>query len=318
MTKLFTDDNFKGYEFRCETTSANIGFKHVCRVFDSNNNEVDKAKSVINWGNRTWESFPYQSVLNESKNKLESILNNTDSKKQKINTDFLYKLVEHGYISEYGLFGDSDDEYVILFDSWDDVEGHDEREYVEGQGMVKTGKYIKSVYAKLVDLANQDRLKDDISYTLLNTDYVFTDEYALCYDCMHVYNINYDLTITDDGLYCDNCLNENTSIIEDLIYKAKDDFRAALKPTVNQDTIESMGYTLVTDDTFSFEREFWGATYVDYDFITEFTQRYNGFVQIYEVAQFVTPFQIWIPNELVDEARNELIENGLISEELAV
>ena len=38
----------------------------------------------------------------------------------------------------------------------------------------------------------------------------------------------------------------------------------------------------------------------------DFIQRYNGFIQIYEVAQFVEPFQIWVPTELLEEAKEQI------------
>lgn len=306
MTKVFTDEKFEGFEFRCETTSANVGFKHVCRVFDKDNNEVDKAKAVINWGNRTWEKYQFASVFEQSKSLLADILEGNNENKPEINTDFLNTLADHEYISDYGLLQDSD-EYVILMDSWNQVEGSDEREYVEGKGMVKTGKFNKSVYAKLIDLANEGRLKQDITYTLLNTDYVFTDEYCRCYNCGRIFNTQYgELTEVNYELLCDDCIADSTEAIEDLIDKAKEDFRHALKPTVNQDTISSLGYSLVTDETFSFEREFWGATYMTTDYVAEFIEKYNGFVQIYEVAQFVTPFQIWVADDMLEQAQAEI------------
>ena len=304
MTRVFTDEKFEGYEFRCESTSANVGFKHVCRVYDKDNNEIDKAKAVINWGNRTWETYQYASVFEQSKDLLADILEGI--KKPEINTDFLNTLADHDYISDYGLLQDSD-EYVILMDSWNQVEGSDEREYVEGKGMVKTGKFNKSVYAKLIDLANAGRLKQDITYTLLNTDYVFTDEYCRCYNCGRIFNTTYgELTEVNYELLCDDCIADSEDAIETLIDRAKEDFRAALKPTVNQDTISSLGYSLVTDETFSFDKEFWGATYMTTDYVAEFIEKYNGFVQIYEVAQFVTPFQIWVANDMLEQAQTEI------------
>ena len=38
----------------------------------------------------------------------------------------------------------------------------------------------------------------------------------------------------------------------------------------------------------------------------EFINKYNGFIQVYEVAQFVQPFQLWIPNENLGQAKAEL------------
>lgn len=43
------------------------------------------------------------------------------------------------------------------------------------------------------------------------------------------------------------------------------------------------------------------------EYAKDFIERYNGFIQIYEVAQFVEPFQIWVPNEVLDEAQDEII-----------
>ena len=304
MTKVFTDEKFEGYTFECETTSANVGFKHVCKVYDNSHREVEKAKAVVNWGNRTWEAYQYASVFEQSKGLLADILKGVE--KPEVNTDFLNTLANYEYITDYGLLGDSD-EYVILMDSWSQVEGYDEREYKEGEGMVKTGKFIKSVYAKLIDLANEGRLKQDITYTLLNTDYVFTDEYCRCYNCGRIFNLNYgELTEVNYELLCDDCIADSDDAIETLIDRAKEDFRAALKPTVNQDTISSLGYSLVTDETFSFEREFWGATYMTTEYVAEFIEKYNGFVQIYEVAQFVQPFQIWVSDDMLEQAQAEI------------
>ena len=307
---VFTDEKFQGYTFECTTESANVGFKHVCRVFNGLNNEIDKAKSVVNWGNRTWEAYQYASVFEQSKSLLADIL--AGVKKPEINTDFLNTLANYGYINDYGLLGDSD-EYVILMDSWDQVEGSDEREYKEGEGMIKTGRFNKSVYAKLIDLAKEGRLKQDITYTLLNTDYVFTDEYCRCYNCGRIFNLFYgELTEVNYELLCDDCIADSEDAVIELIDRAKEDFRAALKPTVNQDTISSLGYSLVTDETFSFEREFWGATYMTTDYVAEFIEKYNGFVQIYEVAQFVQPFQIWVSDDMLEDAKSELLTKAFI------
>lgn len=307
---VFTDEKFQGYTFECTTESANVGFKHVCRVFNGLNNEIDKAKAAVNWGNRTWEAYQYASVFEQSKQNLADILEGVE--KPEINTDFLNTLANYMYITDYGLLGDSD-EYVILMDSWNQVEGSDEREYKEGEGMIKTGRFIKSVYAKLIDLANEGRLKQDITYTLLNTDYVFTDEYCRCYNCGRIFNLQYgELTEVNYELLCDDCIADSEDAVIELIDRAKDDFRAALKPTVNQDTISSLGYSLVTDETFSFEREFWGATYIDMDYVAKFIEKYNGFVQIYEVAQFVTPFQIWVSDDMLEDAKSELLTKAFI------
>ena len=306
MSKVFTDEKFKGYEFRCETTSANTGFKHVCRVF-KDNVEIEEAKAVVNWGNRTWEPYTYACVLENAKDRVQCFVIDKHEKPV-IDYDFLNKLADYGYIHDYGNMEDG--ELVILMDSWSQVEGEDERKYVKGQGMVKTGNFTKSVYAKLVELANKNLLKPSINSTIKNVEYVFSDEYDKCWECGTVHNTYYgDLTYVDEigMLLCDECINTSDNV-QVLIDKAVEDFRHALKPTVNQDIIKDLGYTLVTDETFSFEREFWGATYMDEMYAEGFCNKYNGFAQIYEVAQFVVPFQLWVPNDRLEEAREEIAD----------
>lgn len=301
--RTFTDENFQGYEFRCTTEPANTGFKHVCHVF-KDNIEIEEAKAVINWGNRTWESYQYQSVFEESKSRLQDLLDGV--KEPEINYDFLNTLADRGYIHDYGNMEDG--ETVIIFDSWNQVEGEDEREYVEGQGMIKTGRFIKSVYAKLVELADKNLLKPSINSTIKNVDYVFSDEYERCWECGTIHNTYYgDLTMADDMYVCDECVNTHGRV-ESLIEEAREDMRKALKPTIHQDIIEELGYTLVTDETFSFDREFWGATYMTEDFADKFIHDFDGFIQIYAVHQFVVPFQLWVSNDKLDEAREVIAE----------
>lgn len=307
MSRIFTDDEFTGYEFRCETTSANVGFKHVCRVF-KDNIEVEEAKSVVNWGNRTWESYPYKSVFESSKANLRDIINGVE--KPEIDYDFLHTLLNEDYISDYGEFENG--ETVILMDSWSQVEGesHYEDEYDEEGNRTGSHKVIDkpSVYHKLVELAEKNLLKPSINSTMLNVDFVFTDEYAKCYDCGTVCNMTYgELTVVDYELLCDKCVNSEDRVAS-LIEEAREDVRKALKPTVDSETIEGLGYTLVTNETFSFARETWGEARwgcidVSMDWVQDFITEYDGFVQIYQVEQFDCPFQIWVSNDRLDEAR---------------
>ena len=305
--QLFTDENFSGYEFRCYSTSANTGFKHVCDVY-KDNTLIPDCTSIVNWGNRTWESYQYATVLQDSKDRLQDFLSGV--KKPEIDYDFLRALVNMDIIHDYGEFETG--ETVILMDSWSQVEGdsHYEDEYDEEGNYKSYHKVIDnpSPYHKLYELAQKGLLKPEYNSTILNIDYVFTDEYEKCWECGTVHNTQYgDLTyVEEEGLLlCDKCIN-SPDRVEVLIESAKDDFRKALKPTVDQSIIESLGYTLVTDETFSFDREFWGATYMTEDYADDFIHRYNGFIQIYEVAQFVVPFQIWVPNDQLEKAQEEI------------
>lgn len=301
--QVFTDENFTGYEFRCYSASANVGFKHICDVY-KDNNIVPDCTSIVNWGNRTWESYQYATVFENSKDRLQNLLDGHE--KPEIDYDFLNRLANDGIITDYGELENG--ETVILFDTWSQVEGEDEREYKEGEGMVKTGNFIKSPYAKLRELAERGLLKPSVQSTIINVEYVFTDQYMRCDDCGKIFDYTYgELTWVESEsmMLCDKCISSEY-YIKNLIEEAKDDFRKALKPTVDQSIIEGLGYSLVTEETFSFEREFWGATYMTTDEAEDFIQRYNGFIQIYEVAQFVEPFQIWVPTELLEEAKEEI------------
>lgn len=299
--KTFTDADFQGYEFRCTTASGNTGFKHICEAY-KDNKPVEGCSSMINWGNRTWESFQYESVLKETKSKLKDIL--AGIKKPEIDWNFLNTLANDGYITDYGEFEDGTP--VILMDSWDQVSGVEERTYVEGKGMVKTGNFIKSVYARLIELSQKGLLKPSIQETLLNIDYVFTDEYSKCDECGTVHNLYYnDLTYAEGLLLCDKCIN-SPDRIEGLIEEAKNDYKKALKPTVEQGLIEDLGYRLIDCDLFSFcpDRYFSNRTTPEY--IEGFINKYNGFIQIYQVEQFDCPFQIWVPKEVLDQAQKEI------------
>lgn len=301
---VFTDENFKGYEFRCTSASANTGFKHICEVY-RNNEPVDSCLSVVNWGNRTWESFQYATVLQDSKDKLQNLLDGI--KKPEVDYAFLSKLVEQDIITDYGELEDG--ETVIMFDSWEQVEGKEERTYVEGEGMVKTGNFTKSPYAKLRDLAEKGLLKPSVQLTIVNAEYVFTDQYMKCDECGRIFDYTWgDLTyVEEEGIMlCDDCINSEDRI-EGLIERAKDDLRQALKPTIDQSTIEGLGYSLVDDgDTFSFAPDRYFVNNVSEEWVDEFIHKHGGFVQIYQVEQFDCPFQIWVPTSELKKAQKEI------------
>ena len=303
--QVFTDENFTGYEFRCYSASANVGFKHICDVYKENT-IIPNCTSIVNWGNRTWESYQYKTVFEESKGRLTDFINGVQ--KPVVDYDFLNTLANEGYIFDYGDMESG--ETVILMDGWYQVEGEDERVFNKDTGyMEKTGNFKKSVYAKLVDLAEKDLLKPSINFTIKNVEYVFTDSYGKCDECGTVHNLNYgDLTWVEeeDMLLCDKCLS-STERVQSLIYNAQEDFRKALKPTVDQKTIEELGYSLISEgDTFSFAPDRYFTNNTTEEYIDRFIHKYDGFVQIYQVEQFDCPFQLWIPNENLEKAQKEI------------
>jgi hypothetical protein len=301
IMQTFTDKNYTGYEFRCYTAPANVGFKHVCDVY-KDNVLVHDCTSTINWGDRTWEPYPYKSVFEDAKQNLQALLDGY--KKPVIDYGFLNRLANDGYIFDYGELESG--ETVIIMDSWEQAEGRDEREYVEGQGMVKTGVFTKSVYAKLVDLAEKKLLKSSVQSTIENVEFVFSDEYRKCDNCRIIYNENYgELTWVEDMLLCDKCIN-SPDRVEVLVDLAKEEVSKALKPTVDTKILEDLGYSLVTDDTFSFAKDRYFVNNVTKEWVDDFIHKYNGFVQIYQVEMFDCPFQIWVSNDNLDKAQKEV------------
>lgn len=312
---VFTNEKFTGYTFNCTSESANVGFYHVCVVKDSNDNEVLTSK--VHYINRTWESYQYQSVFEQAKSELQNKLDGVN--KEEYDIDFLNRLVEEYHITDFGELENG--ELVIMFDSWSQVKGEDEREYVEGEGMVKTGKFIKSVYAKLVDLAEKDLLKPSINRTIKEVEFVFTDSYAKCDECGRIFSTEYgELTFVESEYQylCDDCLNDG-SHIEALIEEAKEDFNKAIKVGINDDLIEELGYEkLDSEKDFSTRMSQWGeASWGCYDTpieqVEDLCKTYGGFAKLTGVHQFDAEYTLYFPSETVDLARAEF---GLETEEV--
>lgn len=292
MTREFTCEEFTGYKFICETTDANVGFKHICKVLNSNGEEITKA--VINWGNRTYEYYPYQSVYEQAKSLLRDKISNKEE--LKLDHNFLYNLINEGYICDYAE-DDRGDTYILV-DTWSQVE--------EG-----------SVWDKLVQLAKKNMLKPSVNQTMLalEREFVFTDEYTKCDECGKLINTQWGegKFIEDNwyyGYYCNDCINNDSGIIKYLVEKAKEDFNKAVPVEVSEDTIEEMGYAPVLNKTyFSFMRDNWTAdTYITEDKAREICETFNGFVKLGAVQQFDTLFHIFVPVDRLEEAE-EMLEN---------
>ena len=174
MTTM-TDETFSGYTFKVTETPNNTGNKITCTAYDSNNNKVTEASSC--YGNGSGYGYAKMFAIDGCKAQLKELIENNFNipEQEPYDEDFLNRLTNDGYITDYGELGSSG-ELVIMFDGWYQVEGEDEREYIDGQGMVKTGNFNKSVYAKLVELAKKNLLKPSINRTILEVEYVFTDE----------------------------------------------------------------------------------------------------------------------------------------------
>ena len=54
-----------GFTVFCDTIDTRNGFAHVGTLFDSNGMEITKTR--INYINRTWERYAYETILKELK-----------------------------------------------------------------------------------------------------------------------------------------------------------------------------------------------------------------------------------------------------------
>ena len=317
MTVL--EETFPGYTFETTIEPNNTGNKITCTAYNDKHEAVTSSSSC--YGNGTGYGYAKMFAVEGCKENLQHLID-TGFKPEptpEIDTEFLNRLANDGYITDYGELK-SNDETVIMFDGWHQVEGEDEREYIEGKGMVKTGNFNKSVYAKLRELAEKNLLKPSINYTILNTEYVFTDEYMRCDECGKICHTTWDgihyVEATGEFL-CDDCLNDSDEAIEAMIEEAKEDFQKALPVGISEDAIERLGYIKVDEDIdFStrysqWGEKSWGCHNVPLGTIEEACREFDGFAKLTGVWQFDCEFNLYFPEELVDEAREYL---GLIED----
>lgn len=289
----FTSEEFTGYEFVCTSEDANVGFKHVCRVMKD---DTEIVKAVVNWGNRTWEFYQYQSVYEQARDLLKDKIENPNKEELKLDHDFLCNLINEGYIYDYA--EDDRGNTYIMVDTWSQVE--------EG-----------SVWYKLVQLAKKDLLKPSVNQTMLalEHEFVFTDEYSKCGECGKLINTQWgEGKFIEDNwyydYYCNDCINNNSEIIECLVREARETFEKEVPVEVSEDVIEEMGYAPVLNKTyFSFMRDNWTAdTYISKDKAREICEILGGFVKRGAVQQFDVLFHIFVPVDKLEEAE-EMLEN---------
>lgn len=53
----------------CWTTKTYNGFAHTCKVIDADKN-IELATAKVNYLNRTWESYRYQTVMKRAQDRL--------------------------------------------------------------------------------------------------------------------------------------------------------------------------------------------------------------------------------------------------------
>ena len=319
MQFISTEDMNKftelGYTFTSKYTPCNVGSTYHVIVTDKDGNEVVHTQS--SYGNGSGHGYAVSGATAQAIAELEAIINGEVTEKEEYDIDFLYKLANWEYIRDYGY--SKQGELLIMFDSWNEVEGrsHYEDEYDEDGNYKGYHKVIDkpSVYQRLCDLAEKNLLKPSINKTIKEVEFVFSDEYMICDECGCICNRTWDGVRYVEGLgevLCDDCINESESAIEALIEEAKDDFSKALPVMISEDKLTEMGYEkLDTDTDFStryetWHEESWGCHNVDHSVVEKLCMKYNGFPKITGAWQFDSEYNAFFPSNTIDLAREEL------------
>ena len=311
MQFISTEDMNKftelGYTFTSKYTPCNVGSTYHVIVTDKDGNEVVHTQS--SYGNGSGHGYAMSFAQGDAVAQLNAIINGEVTKKEEYDTDFLYKLANWGYIRDYGY--SKQGELLIMFDSWDEVEGRRKWDDKKHEWV----QVSKSVYAKLVDLAEKNLLKPSINKTIKEVEYVFSDEYDICMECRCICHREWDgiryIEGTDE-LLCDDCINESESAIEALIEDAKDDFKKALPVMISEDKLTEMGYEkLDTETDFSTRQEEWnecsiGSHNIHHSILEELCEKYNGFPKLTWVGQFDCEYNCLFPSDTIEQAREEL------------
>lgn len=301
MAREFTTEEFEGVVFQCESKDAQVGWYHVCEAVKDGNVLV---KTKCHYYNRTWESYPYESVYENCKDLLRKL---NAPKKIEIDEEFWNGLTDReDLIHDFGK--DHDGNYLVVFDSWEQQElmealTGDEKLTPEQRKILKnngiTRKKLKEQYINCID------------------DYVFSEEYQRCYQCGCIVH-NDEMVDTGDYEYvCEECFEDSQEMyVGNLIEKSQDDFRQAIPVNVDTDVIEAEGFTFITDD-FGNIREFGEYQYENYNEVYLAQDIHDLFygtvVKLTGVGQFQTYFNVAVPDDEYELA--QLFADGKIKSE---
>ena len=296
-----------GYTFTSKYTPNKLGNTYHVIVTDKKGNEVVHTQS--SYANGSGHGYAMSGAETQAVADLKAYIENPNQTKEEYDIEFLEKLVEWGYITDYGYT--TDDELVLLFDGWSQVEGTKFYNKKKQEWELVT----KSPYAKLVELAEKNLLKPYINKTIKEVGYVFSDQYSKCDQCGRLLDAQWDCIKYVEGVdmcLCDDCINESESAIEALIEEAKDDFSKALPVMISEDKLAEMGYQKLDEETdFStryetWHEKSWSSHNVHHSVIEELCKKYNGFAKLTGVYQFESEYNALFPAETIGQAREEL------------
>ena len=103
-----------GYAFTEDFTPNKLGTAYHVIVTGKEGKEVVHAKSA--YANLSGRGYAMSETQSQAVAELEAIINGEVEEKQEYDTDFLSRLLEEEYITEYGYT--TDGELLILFDNW--------------------------------------------------------------------------------------------------------------------------------------------------------------------------------------------------------
>ena len=287
-----------GYTYSSYSEPANIGNKITGTIKDSNGNFICKACAT--YGNGSGYGYAKSGVIYDCIKQLEAILNedNVEENQLQHNLYFLNELANYEIITEYGY--DTNNNLILLFDSWQQLEGSEDS---------------PSTFQKLMNLCEKGLLKEDITFTLKEAETGFTDSYGVCSGCGKIIDLEWEgLTYLENSceFLCDECINSSSEAVEELIESAREDFRNALKVTIKEEILEELGYVkLDTENDFSTRYESWGekdygSHNINHEVLEELCKKYNGFPKLEAVWQFDCTYNCWFPQSTIELARAEL------------
>lgn len=307
MQFISTEDMKKfeelGYTFSSKYTPCNVGSTYHVIVTDKDGNEV--VHTQCSYGNGSGHGYAMNGAQLDAVGQLKAIINGEVEEEEEYDLDFLNTLANWDYINDYGYTKEG--ELLIMFDGWSQVEGSKTFNKETNKWEVTS----KSVYAKLCELADKNLLKPSINKTIKEVEYVFDDEWGKCLGCGRLMHRTWDsLTwVESEGMeLCDDCLNENTSALEDIIEEAKDNFKKALPVMISEEKLEELGYKKLNPDKdfstrYVWGEEDWSCYNVHVDVCNEWCKKFEGFPKLTWVGQFDATFQLYFPSDKIQEAR---------------
>ena len=176
-------------------------------------------------------------------------------------------------------------EYHLIFESWDDV-----------------GKFTKEVKSFL-------KLDDDTSdydlEKLLETNFVFSDEYTICDDCNAVirtspdsYHWQPNFYIGDGFIVCEKCFNSESDYQEAYILEKINNPKTAINGLISENQLEELGFSKYNND--SYENGWYNGQADDPQTIYNSLENdYNEIVFLIDgVGQFDVHFSVWVRGEV--------------------